>query len=444
MIFASHLMKSVCGCSMLLRTYCSSTLFVTGNKAHKTASILIPHLDCEERFQGLENLKRNVMLRKLDLDVNNVHQLWEKLRSVEQTKECMEQKRVEIASITKALKKNNNFQEIEKLKVQGRSLRDDIKKVTKKFWEMQEKAIGQFLSLPNDLDPDTPEMEEKVLYEFGNVPQDPSVCHTVIGNKQDLVRYFSPVCYYLTGAAAVYELKLLQHFADSLHEAEFAETCNSDFVRSIVVEGCGMKHINSVSVFTIEHSDTGVSDINNRLHLVGGASLPAYCACHAKTIVTGSLPVRYFTIGRQYSPIQSKSLPGLFHTCQASCVEVFVLTSDTLKELKAEFQRTLKAVTGIYRSLGLPFRIVLFPANSLKQWESLRASIQMFSVHNKSFIEVGYLSLCNNYISKRLLMYYETPEKDKKFVQVLSGTVLSVPKFLGCVLENGHFSDLNI
>lgn len=440
MTFVSHLIKSECGCNMLLRAYCSSTLFVTGNKGHKTASILIPHLDYEERFQGIEKLKRNVTLRKLELDVDKIYQLWEKLRSVEQKKVNMEQKRIEISSTTKYLKKNNNLEELEKLKIQGRSLRNDIKKITTDFWEIQEKAVGQFLSLPNDLDPDTPEIEEKVLYEFGNVPQAHTDCHTVIGNRLGLVRYFCPDCYYLTGIAAIYELKLLQHFADSLHKAEFGETRNSDFVRSIVMEGCGMKHSSS-SVLTVEQSDTGVSDINNRLHLVGGASLPAFCASQAKTIVTDPLPVRYFTVGRQYSPLQSRRWPGLFHTCQASCVEIFVLTSDSSKKLKAEFQEALKTVISIYNSLGLSYKIVLSPAYSLNQWESLRASIQMFSVHNKSFIEVGHLSLCNNYISKRLLMYYETPEKDTKFIQVLSGTVLSVPKLLGCVLESGHLSD---
>ncbi|XP_047002877.1 uncharacterized protein LOC124620253, partial [Schistocerca americana] len=36
-------------------------------------------------------------------------------------------------------------------------------------------------------------------------------------------------------------------------------------------------------------------------------------------------------------------------------------------------------------------------------------SYPMFSVHNKPFIGVGYLALCDNYIRKRVLMRYETP-----------------------------------
>jgi seryl-tRNA synthetase len=143
-------------------------------------------------------------------------------------------------------------------------------------------------------------------------------------------------------------------------------------------------------------------------------------------------------MGRQYKPntqsLDGTNLSGLFEVCQASSVELFISTTDNFNMMMNEFDRTVAAVTEIYRELGFPFRVVYMPARSLKSYESLRASFQMYSSYMQSYIEIGNVSICDDYISKRLLIRYEVETK-QRFTQIISGTVVSVPRLLGCVLE---------
>jgi seryl-tRNA synthetase len=102
-----------------------------------------------------------------------------------------------------------------------------------------------------------------------------------------------------------------------------------------------------------------------------------------------------------------------------------------------DFDRTMAAVTDIYKELGFPFRVVYMPAGALRSYESLRGSFQMYSSSLQTYVEIGHVSVSNDYISKRLLIRYET-EPEQKFTRIISGTVLSVPKLLGCILELHH------
>jgi seryl-tRNA synthetase len=180
----------------------------------------------------------------------------------------------------------------------------------------------------------------------------------------------------------------------------------------------------------------------NRVHLVGGASLPSFCSFHAKQMIpVTALPLRLVAAGRQYTPnsqnLDETDFSGLFGACQAAAVELFILTANELSNMMDEFDRTVATITDMYKEFGFPFRVVYMPAQSLRLYESLRASFQMYSSCLQSYIEIGHVSLCDDYISKRLLIRYEVENK-QRFTRIVSGTVVSVPRLLGCVLELHH------
>jgi seryl-tRNA synthetase len=206
------------------------------------------------------------------------------------------------------------------------------------------------------------------------------------------------------------------------------------------VEGCGLDHEDPNVTYILKDTDDilHTKDIN-RLHLIGGASLPSFCSFHAKHIIPiTALPLRLVAMGRQYRPytqsLEETDFLGLFGVCQASSVDLFISTTDSFSNMMNEFDKTVAAVTDIYKELGFPFRVVYIPARSLRLYESLRASFQMYSSYLQSYIEVGHMSVCDGYISKRLLICYEA-EAEQKFTQIVSGTAVSVPRLLGCVLE---------
>ncbi|PNF23797.1 Serine--tRNA synthetase-like protein Slimp [Cryptotermes secundus] len=427
---------------LCLRSY-GSALYMTGDEAKDTFSVVTPHIDIEARFKDMSALKQSVELRGMLVDVDSLKSFWEVLKSVEADRITLENRRVDIAKKIKEIKKGNDdaAKETEKLKLQGKLLREEFKITTKAVWELQKKVMIRFLSLPNNLHPDTPSEGEKIVSHSGNESSTKQTeSHIRIGNKLDILDYVSPLCYYLKGGAAIFELCILDYFTEELCRHNFIKFCNSDFGRSVVVEGCGLDHEDSGVTYILQDTNDILNTKDtNRLHLVGGASLPSFCSFHAKQIIpVTALPLRLVAMGRQYKPsahnLEETDFSGLFGVCQASSVELFISTTDFLRNMMDEFDRTMAAVTDIYKEMGFPFRVVYLPARSLRSYESLRGSFQMYSSYLKTYIEIGHISVSDDYISKRLLIRYEA-EPEQKFTRIVSGTVVSVPKLLGCILE---------
>ncbi|PSN46093.1 Serine--tRNA synthetase-like protein Slimp [Blattella germanica] len=429
----------------LFRKY-SSTLYMTGDKAKETFSVVTPHIDIEERLKDVESLKKNVKLRRMDhIDVDSVKSMWEVLKKIEADKRALETRRIEIAEKIKDLKASSgeNEEELGKLKLHGKLTRDDLKTTVKAIWGVEKNVVPKILGLPNELNSRTPVSEAKVITHFGDVPSKPSAeSHLEIGKNLNLLDYINPELYYLKGKSAIFELQALSYFASRISEANFVKFSNSDFSRSVVVEGCGVNHEDPLETFIIEDTDDLIQAMKdpNRLHLVGGASLMSFAAFHAKQIVPESaLPLKLVAVGRQYKP-QTRNGPGLFGACQSSSVELFISNKDDHEQVMTEFDNCVTLITNIYKDLGFPFRVVYVPAMDLNLFESLKVSFQMYSSHLQSYVEIGHLSLCDDFISKRLLLHYGT-EKELKFTHVISGTAVAVPKLLACLLE--LFSDFD-
>lgn len=411
-----------------------------------------PYIDLEKKFEEISKLKQNVDRRKLEIDPLKLKSLWDFLKYLELTKLQLEKRKTQIADNIKDLKKIGNDgeakQEMEKLKIEGRIVREDLKTLMKAFWEVEEKVIMKGLSLPNELHKDTPDGEDKIVHQYKDRPIiNQKYSHLDIGQKQNLIDYRDPSLCYLKSEAALFELATSSYFSEGLKADEYIPFSNPDFVRSLVVEGCGADHSDPNSIFTVLLPNEKVQP-NYRLHLVGGASIYPFCAFHTKyTIGFSSLPLKYFTVGRQYKPTlqeqDDESSSGLFNLWQRTCVDMFALTADNYNEMMSIFGKTLNIVINLYEQLGHHFRVVYVNASSLECWECLRASIQMYSCHEQKYIEVGNISISDKYICQRLLMSYQMADKDDKsrFMKLVSGTIVDVPKLLGCLIEEQEDED---
>ena len=210
----------------------------------------------------------------------------------------------------------------------------------------------------------------------------------------------------------------------------------SDFSRSVIVEGTGLDHEDFRESFILTDVEPDKNP-SSRIHLVGGASLISFLAMHTKQLINPkNFPLRYFTTGRQYTPFPDDLVPvGLFTVCQSSAAHGFAMVTESgSEEYKLEFEKLLQKVIQIYDNIGIHYRIVMRPAFELRPWESLRVSIELWSSFSQQYVEVGFVSACGDFLSKRLLIAYQTKD-GRNFPAVISGTVLSVPRLLACLLE---------
>ncbi|KAJ8953071.1 hypothetical protein NQ318_013413 [Aromia moschata] len=336
-----------------------------------------------------------------------------------------------ISELMKDVDKNKN--DIDALKLHSKLVKDDIKNIKDYWYGLEEDTMLQILNLPNILHKKTP-LENITIYATQDCIKEKSKSHMEIAEEYRYVEYFDPLTCYLKSDAALFELGILNYFRDGLSRTGFTQFSNSNFCRSVVLEGCGDNYEKPLKAFTLEEVEDSRDDIN-RLHLCGGASLYAFMAYFTRNLLQQThFPLRYFSLGKKYQPA-NKNLPNdLFNLSQESALNIFIATleeDDFLEE-------TTKRVIALYEPLGHHFRLTLLAADKLERSESLRLSIQMYSNYLESYVEVGNISLYDNYLSKRLLFTYNV-NKERKYPKIIGGTLLNVPRMLGCVLENSVF-----
>lgn len=420
----------------------SSALYITGDKAHKTYAVVTPILDFEERLKNKLELEENIKLRCLNIDLEAVEKRWVFYKHLNEQKENLEFTRSEIGKeITRLIKNENETQNVEKFKVHAKLVKEELKLLKDYLYGVEESSVLKVLSLPNILHPNTPKTSEETFYSFLEKPLTKSSSHMELGS--DLILCLNPYLYYLKGDAAFFELSLTEFVRNALIDFSFIQFCTSDFSRSVVIEGCGTNFQNKLEVFTLEkiHTDSNHGEYN-RLHLTGGASLYSFMAYFTRNLVLESyLPLKLFSCGRKYQP-QNSQILDLFNSTQETAVEVFIATRDH-DDLNLKFKELVEKIIDIYQTFECHFRLSYLPPNKLKTYESLRLSIQMYSCHLEKYVEVGHISICDDFLSKRLLFSYNS-NKERKFPKIISATLIRVQPLLACLLEYGKFNKSNI
>lgn len=407
-----------------------SALFVNGLKATETYVFITPHIDYPNIDKNQVQIDLNK--RKSTFDLNKLQNLWNIYNELNQRKIEFERKRNEISQkLTKCIQENSNNIEINKLKVQINLLKDNIKTLKTPLWSAELAAMVEALKLPNKLHSLTSD-KENILYTHLKCPKN-SKNHLEIGTKMEIINFKKNENYYLCGDAAVFELGAKFYFSKKLKKYNYVQFSNTDFVKSVVIEGCGEDHTNPDCTFILHHNEDSDLNVDNRLHLTGAASLYSFFAFYAKNVIYSKLlPLKCFTLGRQYIPSPSDE-DSLFHVSQSSAVQLFKVMRDE-NEQQSALNEIIKVVKEFYMDLGIHFRLNIIPAHKLLMWESLRVSVEMFSTSLGEYIEVGNISVSGDFLSKRFLFTY-IENKQSQYPHIISGTILNVPKLLGCVLE---------
>lgn len=425
------------------RSY-SSALYISGNKAYKSFAYLSPYLDFDERFANMDKLQKELVLRGMDMDAVQLRRTWDFYKQVAADKLALENHNIELRNRKNLLlevteRTAEEEQELRKLEMQIPVIWRDMKVIKEAIWELDETVIEKLLKLPNELDPRTPTGEPIVLKSIGGAPKlsEKNRSHIEIGTNLDLLEYKDPLHCYLCNDAALFELAVLACASHILGERDMLKVIGTDFSRSLVVEASGLNHEDPAAAFLLHDHNEVERDSPNRMHLVGGASLAAFLILHTKQMINPRcFPLKYYSTGRQYTPLPRNSHAcGLFATCQASVAHVFAMVKDARsQEYETLFEELLETVCTMYDRLCDHYRVVKRSASELQPCEGLRVSFEMWSPSANQYIEIGHLSACGDYFSKRLLIAYQTPS-GRDFPVVITGTVLSVPRLLACLLE---------
>ncbi|KAJ8712750.1 hypothetical protein PYW08_008054 [Mythimna loreyi] len=394
---------------------------------------IIEDVSSSKKKKQKEVLQNTLQRRRANIDLAKIENLWRVYEDLNAKKTEYTKQKDEIArELGKLVKNEPESDATKKLKMQSDLIKENIKKLKVPLWSAEEAAMVEALKLPNSLHSRTPDGKNKILYTHLSKPIK-NKNHLNIGKKMNILDFKGNENYYLLGKGAVFELGAKFYFSKILKDKKFVQFSNPDFVKSLIIEGSGKDHTNPDVSFILHHTDDSKVNIDSRLHLTGGGSLSSFLAYHAKNVLYAKvLPLKYFTMGRQYTPSPSEE-HSLFYASQSSVVEIFGVTK-TEEDQDKFLEELIETLKIAYTKLGYHFRLSLVSADKLSMWESLRLSVEMFSTSLQDYVEVGNVSVSGDFISKRLMFTY-VENKENKFPLLVSGTVLNVPKLFACALE---------
>lgn len=415
-----------------IRRY-SSALYITGDKASSNFVVLMPHIDFEERLGNKAELEENIKLRGKRINLDKYKKYWEFYKDLAEKMVVLDETKREISRQVAELMKEpqTNTVEIEKLQLHAKQAKDNYKNLRDYIYPVEESAALKALSIPNILDQRTPHTESNLLYNFSEKPLEKGRYHFDIATDMKLLHYLNSTFTVLENDAALFEYAIINYIYEVMLNNDFVPTVNASFSRSIIIEGCCTDFTNPNSIFTVAEEESKFSI--SQLHFVGNSTLYSFMTYFTKfSIQPNYFPLKLFTTGKQYNPTKSKER-SLFNLNQYSTLDTFIITQDN-EQTEKMFQELINVIKEFYDSLGYHYRLVYLPAKELQDYESLRLSIQMYSSHSHNYLEVGSVSLCGDYLSKRLLVTYNDG-KIRKYPHIIYGTLVNVQKILACILE---------
>lgn len=420
-------MSSVFSLLKISKKYSTSKLYIPYNQTSDICVVVEPYVDLENRLNNIKILKDNITLRGLNINLDHICDNWSNFLKA---RDEIVNLNIEKQKLTEQLKKTkkDNDDEVNKIRESRSKVMTRLKSLREHISILEKDVVIPSLCIPNSLHPECPKSEVKILFQHhGKTKFDnkDGISHLEIGKALDCLNYVNSVLFYLKNEASLCEQAIVTYFNESLEKLNFIPFCNSDLIRSVVLEGCGLSIDNADQTFILSEKN---------LHLVGGASLQSFCALLTKQSVGGNkLPLKLYSTGRLYKPSNNNNNNGLFTAVQTNAIQLLIGAMDECKA-KEQFDETLAIYKQIYQDIGLDYRIVYSPVSALENWESLRAQVELYSVSRQDYIAVGSLSISGNFISKRLRIYWSSKDKHD-FLHIVSGKIVDINILLACLLE---------
>ncbi|KAH8664328.1 hypothetical protein BX600DRAFT_298647 [Xylariales sp. PMI_506] len=183
----------------------------------------------------------------------------------------------------------------------------------------------------------------------------------------------------------------------------------------------------------------------NDKYLIATSEQPI-SAFHAdEWIQAKELPIRYAGFSscyRREAGSHGRDAWGIFRVHQFEKVEQFVLT-DPEKSWEM-FDEMFNNSEEFYKSLGLPYRVVVIVSGALNNAASKKHDLEAWFPYQGEYKELVSCSNCTDYQSRALEIRFGTKtqtDTKKKYVHALNSTLTATERALCCILENYQTED---
>ncbi|MFM9052865.1 MAG: serine--tRNA ligase, partial [Bacteroidota bacterium] len=263
--------------------------------------------------------------------------------------------------------------------------------------------------------------------------------HWELASKYDIIDFELGVK--LTGAGfPVYKRQgarlqraLINYFLDKASEAGYHEVQPPILVNKDSGYGTGQLPDKDAQMYHVQLDE---------FYLIPTAEVPVTNIFRDVILKSEDLPVKlcaYTPCFRREAGSYGKDVRGLNRLHQFDKVEIVQVqhpdkSYDTLDEM-------VEHVSGLLRSLKLPFRILRLCGGDMSFSSALTYDFEVYSAAQKKWLEVSSVSNFETFQANRMKLRYRSGADKPVLAHTLNGSALALPRIVAALLENNQTPD---
>lgn len=404
-------------------------------------------LDRKFVLENTEAVKKNCENRGVSVDIDRFVDLEKQRRAkLAEAEEANRQANSVSSHIGKA-----SPEEREKLKEQGRKLREQKDAAQSEHDLLDREITSLLVRIPNMTHPSAPigsdDSSNKEIARgatpipsFDFKPKD----HLELGAIHDMIdfeagaRVAGAGFYFLKRDAVLLELALQQFAVSQLVARGFVPITTPDVASTEVLHGIGfIPRGPETQIYSIENTD---------LNLIATAEITLGGMYSNQVLERDQLPLKLVGIShcfRTEAGAAGRASRGLYRVHQFTKIEMFAFTLPDQSEVVHEELRKIEC--DLFDALEIPYRVVdtatgdlggpAYRKYDLEAWMPGRGN-------GGEWGEVTSTSNCTDYQSRRLNIRYRVKgEKGTHLVHTLNGTAIAISRAIIAILENNQQTD---
>jgi len=407
-------------------------------------------LDIKFIQKNKEEVKKAVKVKDIDLDVDELLEVYKKRNQLLVQIEQLRKKRNELS---KKAGQTSSKEDFLKYREENRRIKEELKKLEEKYRKVEKEYQEKMLLVPNIPSQDTPigkdPSDNKVVSFWGKVPQfkfSPR-SHIELGEKLDLIDFQRGVRisgfrgYYLKNEAVLMQIGLMWFALKKLEKKGYKLFIPPVLVKEFALIGSGHFPFGKEDIFQIANPEEIKSEQNleeNSLFLAG-TSEPSLLAYFANEVLDEKdLPVKVCGFSPCYrSEVGSygKDAKGLYRLHEFMKVEQVVLCKNDLKESNKYLEEIRENAEEILKDLKLPYRVVQVCTGDMGAGKIKMYDIETWMPSRNEYSETHSASNLGDWQARRLNIKYKTKTGEKKYVHTLNNTAIASPRILIPILE---------
>ena len=406
-------------------------------------------LDIKFIRENQDAVRKNCENRGVKCDIDALLLLDEKRKNALQYVEELQAEKNKLNDLIQS----SEAEERKKLIEQGKATNTKTDEAKKELEEVSAKYKELLLQVPNMTHPDVVVSKNEDDNPVLEIIKEPAkfdfepLDHVQIAENLDLIDFERATkvsgakFYYLKNELVFLEQALINYVLNIALKHGFVPFTTPDLAKKEVLEGLGFNpRGQETQIYNIENTD---------LSLIGTAEITMGGYHMNEIIDEKDLPKKYIAVSHCYrteAGAYSKFSKGIFRVHQFAKAEMFQYVVP--EKSKEAHQEILEIEKEIFKGLDIPFRIIDHCTADLGG-----PSIRTFDLEawmpgkpNKNgamgdWAEITSTSNCTDYQSRGLNIKYKKENGEKKYLHMLNGTAVAIPRAIVAILENYQQAD---